>query len=324
MTFLTGLHGAIATILLCVLLFVDEAGVPLPFIPNEVLLIIAGLLIASGSLNPIVFYPIACLALVGGSITGYGWAKRVGPTRLRRVAGILHASRAYDRAGARIAAADARHIGLTRVIPGIRVYATLCAGAAGVPLRTFMRGNIPAILGWVALLTGLGYVVGVPAEHVLTAVETQLFNFALSGGLLIALGLVAYRAARRAPDTRREPELGPFQGIRRRDRYWLAFAVDAGIIATIVAGFDRITRVVLHFEFKILPEGRYDVGVIILGIALAYIIVSRRSATGETAGERLFDITYVHHRRPEPVSGPFDGFDDDAPGGPARAAIRPD
>jgi membrane protein DedA with SNARE-associated domain len=147
--FLTGLHGAVATILICVLLFIDEAGVPLPFIPNEVLLIVAGLLIAAGSLNPFIFYPIACLALFGGSFSGYSWAKRVGPKQLRRVAGMLHATKAYDRATRRLANADARHLALSRVIPGIRVYATLCAGSAQVPARTFWEANVPAILGWV-------------------------------------------------------------------------------------------------------------------------------------------------------------------------------
>lgn len=309
MDFLTGLHGGVATVLICVLLFIDEAGVPLPFIPNEVLLIIAGLLIASGSLNPFVFYPLACVALLGGSWTGYSWAKRVGPRQLRRVAGLLHATKAYDRATRRLATADARHIGLSRVIPGIRVYATLCAGSAQVPMRTFMEGNVPAILGWTALLTGIGFVVGVPAEHLLTAVEAQLFNFALSGGLLVALGVIAFRAARRAPDPRRDPVAGPFTGIAQRDRYWLAFAVDAGIVATVVAGFDRITRAVLNFKYQILPEGKYDVGVIVLAMALAYIVVSRRSSTGETAGERLFDVSYVHHR-PHPPAVPA-GLDDD-------------
>jgi membrane-associated protein len=309
--FLTGLHGAVATVLLCVLLFIDEAGVPLPFIPNEVLLIVAGLLIASGSLNPFVFYPIACLALVGGSFSGYSWARRVGPRRLRKVAVRLRAAKAYDRASRRMARADVRHIALARVIPGVRVYATLCAGAAEVPVRTFMEANVPAILGWVALMTGIGFVAGVPAEHVLTTVEAQLFNFALSGGLLVALGVVAYRAARRAPDPRRVPAAGPFFGIARRDRYWLAAAVDAGIIAVVLAGFDRITRAVLNFKLQILPEGRYDVGVIVLGIALAYILVSRRSSTGETAGERLFDVSYVHRGRRPVVPEPLDDDDDD-------------
>jgi membrane-associated protein len=319
--FLTGLHGAVATVLICVLLFIDEAGVPLPFMPNEVLLIVAGLLIAAGSLNPFIFYPFACVALFGGSFSGYSWAKQVGPKQLRRVAGMLRATKAYDRATRRLAKADARHLALSRVIPGIRVYATLCAGSAQVPVRTFWEANVPAILGWVALLTGIGFVVGVPAEHLLTAVEAQLFNFALSGALLVALGAVAYRAARNAPDPRRVPASGPFFGIATRDRYWLAFAVDAGIIATIVAGFDRITRAVLHFKYQILPEGKYDVGAIVLAIALAYIVGSRLSPTGETAGERLFDISYVHRRPRTPVvPDPFDDDDDeDAEGGTGEA-----
>lgn len=309
MDFLTGLHGAVATVLICVLLFIDEAGVPLPFIPNEVLLIVSGLLIASGGLNPFIFYPIACLAMFGGSFSGYAWARRVGPRRLRRVAGMLRATRAYDRATRRLAQADARHLAVARVIPGIRVYATLCAGAAELPTRTFWEANVPAILGWVVVMTGIGYVVGAPAEHLLTAVEAQLFNFALSGGLLVILGAVAYRAARRAPDPRREPAAGPFFGIAKRDRYWLAFAVDAGLVATVVAGFDRLTRAVLHFKYQILPEGRYDVVAIVLGIALVYIVVSRRSSTGETAGERIFDVSYVH-RAPRTRVVP-DDFDDD-------------
>jgi membrane protein DedA with SNARE-associated domain len=306
------LHGAIATVLICVLLYIDEAGVPLPFMPNEVLLLVAGLLIASGSLNPFVFYPVACLALLGGSLTGYSWARKVGPRRLRKVAERLRAVKAYDRATRRIAQADARHIAITRVIPGIRVYATLSAGAAEVPLRTFMQANVPAILGWVALMTGIGFVVGAPAEHFLTAFEAQLFNFLLSGGLLVALGFVAYWAARRAVEPRREPIAGPFFNIANRDRYWLAFAVDAGIIAVVVAGFDRITRAILNLKYQILPEGRYDVGVIVFAIALAYIAVSRRSSTGETAGERLFDISYIHrHPRPPVVPDPMDDDSDD-------------
>ena len=51
MTFLEGLHGAVALILLASLLFAEEAGVPIPFAPGEVMLIIAGLLIQTGGLT---------------------------------------------------------------------------------------------------------------------------------------------------------------------------------------------------------------------------------------------------------------------------------
>ena len=313
MSFLTGLHGVIATALLCALLFVDEAGVPLPFMPNELLLIVSGLLLASGGLNGFIFFPFCFAALLGGSLTGYSWAKLVGPKQLRRIAERLRAGKTYDRAMGRMTRADSRHIGLTRVIPGIRVYATLVAGAGQVPMRTFMKGNIPAILFWMALLTTLGWAVGVPAEHLLTDVEAEIFNLALSGGVFILLGVAAFRAARRAPLPRRAPSPGPFFGIANRDRYWLAIAVDGGIVAIVVAGFDRIVRSVLNYRGHIIAEGRYDVIIVLAAMALAYIAFSRRSSTGETAGERLFDISYVHHRhRAAPPPSPEGQRRDDA------------
>jgi len=48
MTLLQGLHGTFAVVLICTLLFVDEAGLPLPIAPNEALLLLTGVLVASG------------------------------------------------------------------------------------------------------------------------------------------------------------------------------------------------------------------------------------------------------------------------------------
>jgi membrane protein DedA with SNARE-associated domain len=53
-----GLHGAVAIVLLCSLLFAEEVGAPLP-IPGELTLIAAGLLIAAGGLDPWLFVPLA-------------------------------------------------------------------------------------------------------------------------------------------------------------------------------------------------------------------------------------------------------------------------
>jgi membrane protein DedA with SNARE-associated domain len=56
MGFIQGLHGTVALVLLCSLLFAEEAGVPLPT-PGELTLIAAGLLIATGGLDPWLFLP---------------------------------------------------------------------------------------------------------------------------------------------------------------------------------------------------------------------------------------------------------------------------
>ncbi|MBV8444299.1 MAG: hypothetical protein JOZ92_00125, partial [Candidatus Dormibacteraeota bacterium] len=90
MALLQGLHGAIAIVLLCGLLFAEEAGVPLPFAPGEVTLLAAGLLVASGGLNPFVFVPIAIVACVGGSVVGYSWSRLVGERGLAALAVRLH------------------------------------------------------------------------------------------------------------------------------------------------------------------------------------------------------------------------------------------
>jgi hypothetical protein len=42
MSFLTGLYGTAALVLLCSLLFVNEAGIPLPILPGDAILLIDG------------------------------------------------------------------------------------------------------------------------------------------------------------------------------------------------------------------------------------------------------------------------------------------
>ena len=81
MSFLQGLHGVVAVVLLCGLLFAEESGVPLPFAPGEIVLLAAGLLIAAGGLDPYVFIPLAMLACIAGSVVGYSWARLVGRAR---------------------------------------------------------------------------------------------------------------------------------------------------------------------------------------------------------------------------------------------------
>jgi len=310
-TFLTGLHGSLATILICVLLIVDEAGVPMWIAPNEVLLLIAGFLIASGAESPVIFIPAAILAQIGGSWTGYSWAKAAGSTQLQSIADRLKAGRAYQRAVRRIGAASTRQIFVSRLIPGIRPYATLAAGAAEVDFKRFMAANVPAIVVWVFLLTGVGYLVGVPAVHLVSDVE----KLAISGALFVILGILAYRVLRRAPHIRDMPNPGPFHGIARRDRYGLALACDAGAVAVIAAGFDRITRSILGVRLPLLANNTiFEPLTILAVVALTYLVISRRTRTGETAGERLFDVSYVHPRLasshrggPEAADRPEDG-----------------
>jgi membrane-associated protein len=292
-TFLNGLHGSVATLLLCVLLYIDEAGVPMPLAPNEVLLIGAGLLIASGAIAWFIFMPLAIVAMTLGSFSGFSFARRVGGDHLRGIASKLGGGGLYDRTARRMQSASWRAIFVSRLIPGIRPYATLVSGATQVSTRKFMTATAAAIVPWSIVITSLGFFAGIPAEHFLKDFE----KLALSGGLLLALALIGYRAATRAGAHGRHERLATFHSLARRDRYWLAATVDFGVVATVTAGIDELTRAVgfeLHSPFASGNGGFIDVLTIVAAIALVYLVLSRKSAKGVTAGERLFDVTYVH------------------------------
>jgi len=281
-SFLYGVNGGVATLLLCALLYLDELGVPLPFAPNEVLLILAGLLIGTYAIPPWMFLPLAYIALVAGCLTGFGWARRLGSVRLRAVAVRLHAERAYDRARARVQQASWWSIGITRMLPGVRTYATLVAGASDMPLRVFVTGALPALAVWEAVWVGIGIAVGAPAEHLLSRVE----RLTTSGVLLIAAGVGSYLAIRKVPSADEELE-AMISRVPSAPRLALALILDFGVVATIVSGADRIIRAAAHIRHV----GHHDFLVLIGAVVAVYVIVTRRGA-GATAGERLLKVSY--------------------------------
>jgi membrane-associated protein len=288
-SFLYGVNGTVATLLLCALLYLDELGVPLPFAPNEVLLILAGLLIGTYAIPAWMFLPLAYVALVAGCLTGFGWARRLGSERLRGIAERLHAERAYDRARGRVQQASWWSIGITRLIPGVRTYATLVAGASDMPLRVFVSGALPALAVWEAVWVGLGVAVGAPAEHLLSRVE----RLTTGGVLLIAAGLGSYLAIRKVPSADEEIE-AMISRVPSAPRLALALILDFGVVATIVSGADRIIRAAAHIRHV----GLHDFLVLIGAVIVVYVVITRRGP-GATAGERLLHVSYrVRLRRP--------------------------
>ncbi len=282
-SFLNGLNGTPATVLICALLFADEAGVPLPLAPNEILLLVAGLLIAIGTLTPWVFLPLAMLALTAGMMTGFAWAGAVGISRLSSLAARLHVESAFERATRRLQSAGALRIGVTRLIPGVRTYATLVAGAAGVGRRHFLAGAVPALVVWLLVLTGAGALMGLPAQHLVGQVDTYL----VSGALLVLLGLCTFFAVRHVPAVERSAI--PLAVVAVRWRITLALGVDLGIVATLITGIDRFVARAIHPGQ---PLGRVnDVIAVTAAVVIPYVIVSRHIARA-TLGERLFAAHY--------------------------------
>ncbi|MHB8577055.1 MAG: DedA family protein, partial [Dehalococcoidia bacterium] len=171
MTLLGHLHGTVAAVLICALLFIDETGVPVPIAPNEVLLILGGVLAQTGAFPIELFYTAAFVSMLAGMLTGYGWARAVGRPGLDRLIRLFGAQGVYQKLVARLEAAGPAGIGFVRLLPGARPWATLVSGAIGLPPRRFLLGAVPALIAWQGGWTLLGVLVGVPAEHFLGRFE---------------------------------------------------------------------------------------------------------------------------------------------------------
>lgn len=282
MSFLAGLHGTVAAVLICSLLFVDESGVPLPIAPNEGLLLVTGILISSGAFPAWVIGPLAYLAMVGGMLAGYGWARAVGQSGLASLAERLRATAAYERAQARLQQAGPTGIFVARLIPGLRPYATLVSGAAGVDLRTFLVGALPALLLWEIVWVLAGVLVGLPVALLLGRFE----KLALRGAILVALGVIVWLAVRDASAARR----GGIARLTPRFRALLALAVDTGIVASVVGGLFAIGRRI--------TEVSADGWVELLVMAFLLIVLLLIGRNSQTPGEGLFDTQYWHHHHP--------------------------
>lgn len=284
MSFLQGLHGAVALALLSGLLFAEEVGVPLPFAPGELTLLVAGLLIASGGLNPYAFIPLALVACIVGSLVGYSWARVVGDRGLRALAKRLRQQRNLERVERRILSAGWLGIAITRLIPGLRIYTTLVAGAVRAPRRSFIVAMVSSTVVWVGVYVALGVLVGVPVERFLNQVQ----KLALQGAILIAMGVGCYIAVRKTPAS-------TGAGLVRVPhwvRVVLAVALDVGVVASVITGLLALGRV-LGLGFG---AGWVDAVVALLVVGAFYVVVARRSG-GATVGEVLLQTSYISGKR---------------------------
>jgi membrane-associated protein len=288
---LSAFHGWSAVVVLCSLIFVEEAGVPLPMAPGDLLLVGAGVLISTGGLDPWVFLPLAFLASLAGAMVGYAWARAVGGRGLQALAERLHAGTHLERARQRLQEAGPVAILVCRLIPGLRINTTLVAGALQIPRRTFVAGLVPAIVVWLGVFTSLGAAVGTPIEHHLGRLE----HLILRGVVFIAIGLAGYLAVRHLPRVLAEEAPPPTR--LHALRLVLAAAVDLAAIALIVNGLDTVGEAVLG------PRQVSDG--LLLGVQLAvsvivYVVLAR-VVTRSTLGEALFRVTYRARRRRPPV-----------------------
>jgi membrane protein DedA with SNARE-associated domain len=271
--------------LVCLLLFLEEAGVPILVAPGEAVLVGAGLLIASHAAPVWVVVPLAYLAVICGVLTGYTWAHRIGPARVHAFAVRLHAGGPYDRAAARLNAATPLQIAASRLLPGLRVYTSLVAGAVGLKLGRFLTGVVPASALWVVTFVGLGFFVGAPVERLLGRFEA----YGLRAAVVAVVVVVWVVAARRVPAAKPAAASAP------RDVRWrlvAALGLDLLAVSVVAGALSLVTS---------LARGDSDELVFLIPIfailGVIYLVVARQTV-GYTLGEALLDIRYHPPRRP--------------------------
>jgi membrane-associated protein len=302
-TSIASLSGDLLIGVIAGLVFIEESGIPVPFAPGDVLLIIAGIAIASDTVEPVPMVAALLVATLVGAMVGREVFAAVGRPALMRAADALGFRPALERATTLLRRGGPVAVFIGRLIPGLRITTTQVAGVSKMPRLTFAAGLIPSVFVYIAVFVGLGALAGQPAVRLFHRAEHRFFVIAVTVLAAFAVILSVRWLARRGVLSVLEPIV---LGVRReladtidetlfdaaeRRQYPLVRRVWAGLIdlaivfivalliLTAVSGLDK-TEIVLD------PEGLLLLAV----IALVYRIPIE-ARRGQTIGKTLMGIS---------------------------------
>jgi membrane-associated protein len=130
------------------------------FFPGDSLLFTVGAVAGAGHLDIVKVNVVLMAAALLGDSTGYFLGRRTGPrifsrpdSRLFKQEYVTRTRKFYERYGGRT-------IVYARFIPIVRTFAAFIAGVMGMPYRRFIPYSVCGGIGWVFLMTMLGYELG--------------------------------------------------------------------------------------------------------------------------------------------------------------------
>ncbi len=130
------------------------------FLPGDSLLFTVGVVAGAGELNIVLINLVLMIAAIAGDTVGYLLGRKAGPhifnrpdSRFFRREHLLRTKEFYDRYGGKT-------IIYARFIPIIRTFAPFVAGVAEMNYFRFISFNVFGGIGWVFLMTMLGYTLG--------------------------------------------------------------------------------------------------------------------------------------------------------------------
>lgn len=193
------LHGYLAIFLITA---VEEAGLPLP-LPGDGVLLFAGYLTVHGPLSlPRTIFVVDLAVVVGASIlyclayrggrpllVRYGRYLRIGEPRLDQL------MRLYQRLGP-------LGPGISRLVPGMRIYTSALSGLALVSYRRFILNVAWAATLWAGVFLLLGRVIGEQWREY-SNVSGRISIYAISAIAVLVLAAWGVRRGRRRLARRR-------------------------------------------------------------------------------------------------------------------------
>lgn len=156
----TAMTGWLGYALLFFVVF-SETGLLIGFfLPGDSLLFTVGVVAGAGQLDIVTINIVLIAAAVLGDGVGYFLGRRTGPHIFSRPDSRLFKREYVERTHAFYEKHGGKTIVYARFIPIIRTFAPFIAGVGQMSYRRFLSFNIFGGIGWVLLMTTLGYNLG--------------------------------------------------------------------------------------------------------------------------------------------------------------------
>jgi membrane-associated protein len=185
------MNGPVLLGVICLLIFVEESGIPVPFAPGDLLLVVSGLAIRGGSIHPALGLAAVYLATIVGAMLGRELFDVVGARILRRLTGSTRLAGPLARAARLLERGGWPAVMVGRLTPGLRIHTTEVAGLLGLSRRTFLFGLAPAAGIYVGVFTGAGILFGRPAIAMIERLVDRLgLGVTLLMAVLVSAGVI--------------------------------------------------------------------------------------------------------------------------------------
>jgi membrane-associated protein len=166
------------------------------FLPGDSLLITAGLVAATGTLNIWWLNGLLIVAAVVGDSVGYGIGARLGPRLFTREKSLLFHPRHIERTRAFYARHGPKTIVIARFVPIIRTFAPVVAGVGQMRYRQFLFYNVAGGVGWVTSMTWAGYLLGQAVPNIAEQIHVVVAIVIVLSLLPIAVEVLRERRRR--------------------------------------------------------------------------------------------------------------------------------